>query len=68
MEKAKALGWIGLRVEPRFVAHRHWSLDSAMYYSDYIATRLRDNDPDSPFGALWACVTPCGDRGAFYSR
>lgn len=33
-------GFIAPSVEPRFVAHRLWSLYESMFYSDYIATRL----------------------------
>lgn len=33
-------GFIAPSVEPRFVAHRFWSLYDAMFYSDYVATRL----------------------------
>jgi hypothetical protein len=45
-------GWIGVTGrEPRFVAHRHWNIRDAMYFSDYVATRLRDTDPDSSWGA-----------------
>jgi hypothetical protein len=36
--------------EPRFIAHRHWNIRDAMYFSDYVATRLRDTDPDSTWG------------------
>ena len=37
-------------MEPRFIAFRHWSVRDAMYFSDYVSTRLRDKDPDSSFG------------------
>lgn len=36
------------------MAYRHWSLDSAMFYSDYVATRLRDSDADDSFESLRA--------------
>lgn len=33
-------GFIALSTEPRFVAHRFWTIYNAMYYSEYVATRL----------------------------
>ena len=56
---AGPFGWIGVQEqEPRFVAHRHWNVRDAMYYSDYVSTRLRDKDPDSS----WESVTVNLDR------
>ena len=50
-DKAHFRSYIREVQEPRFVAHRHWNLQDAMFYSDYVAMRMRDTEPDSSFGA-----------------
>jgi len=50
--KASRFGFIRPSVEPHFVAYRHWSLDSAMFYSEFVSTRLRDTEPDSSMDSL----------------